>query len=305
MREISGKVVLEGSGDGLTDLAVVAFDVGEQATALFVNGGLEGKPEAQLADHELRRLGSVLTGRRGEFRLNYEDQERGPNLGIVLVAPATDGERCGRIIGTSCGVRQAAAAVEAFTFVVPKRALTPASLGAIKGKPEDPAEGLARLRGIWQEHRGEAPKLSDAFRAKRAALEKRLSEGRAPDRGFRLALSRLAGSEGSSQEPLTFDRDRGRWELGTGTERVELTFEGVAARGFAAPGIEVDREKRVFRLVVGQAEASLTEAAADPGPLMTAALKAGAANGAVPMPTRRDGQGRRKLNAAGRKSTTA
>ena len=96
MREISGKVVLEGSGDGLTDLAVVAFDVGEQATALFVNGGLEGKPEAQLADHELRRLGSVLTGRRGEFRLNYEDQERGPNLGIVLVA--TDGERCGRII---------------------------------------------------------------------------------------------------------------------------------------------------------------------------------------------------------------
>jgi hypothetical protein len=182
--------------------------------------------------------------------------------------------------------------------------MTPASLGAIQAKSQNPAEGLAKLRSIWQEHRSEAPKLSDVFRAKRAALEKRLSAGRPPDRGFRLAFARVAGSEGD-QEPLTFDHERGRWELRTGTRRVKMTFGGVVARGFAAPSIEVDREKRVFRLVVGQAEVSLTEAAADPGSLVTAALKAGAVNAGASVPARRDRGDRSKLNATVRKSTTA
>jgi hypothetical protein len=35
MREITGKLMLQGSGDGLADIAVLAFDVSERAAAPF------------------------------------------------------------------------------------------------------------------------------------------------------------------------------------------------------------------------------------------------------------------------------
>jgi hypothetical protein len=159
MQEITGKIVLQGNGKGLPDITVLAYDVDDQAAKLFDTGDLEGEPESVLGGLGLRRLGSVLSGRRGESRLTYQQGDEsvaGPNLGVVQVAPAADGNfvlaggafvasstyRGGRILQSSCGVLAKAAASEALLFTIPGASLAPA-------RPDD-HKALAELQKQWR-----------------------------------------------------------------------------------------------------------------------------------------------------------
>lgn len=99
---VKGRVVLKGTGTGIQDLLVVIYDIDPSVIGqefIELDDNLDGVIRKQLArswiDFPGDRIGSVLSDRRGEFALPYEDDafkirnkdEKRPDLVLFVLAP--------------------------------------------------------------------------------------------------------------------------------------------------------------------------------------------------------------------------
>jgi len=99
---VKGRIILKGTGTGIQDLLVVIYDIDPSVFGQKlgkVDDSLDGVIREQFArswiDFPGDRIGSVLSGRRGEFALPYEDaafktrneDEKRPDLVLFVLAP--------------------------------------------------------------------------------------------------------------------------------------------------------------------------------------------------------------------------
>src|SRR5262245_38343588 len=123
MNEISGRVVLIGSGAGIRDVLVVVYDVDPKTASE------EGSPSSERVDRTGSasppgdRIGSVLTAADGSFRIAYEDaefrirnpDERRPDLLLEVLAPEqADTDLGSQVLYVSRAVRQDAGRIEQY-----------------------------------------------------------------------------------------------------------------------------------------------------------------------------------------------
>lgn len=198
MNIVEGKIVERESYAPLPDLVVVAYDwdqprVAQQlgldqshlqnlTTAFGADGdGPLRAPELMRFWDELQsdRLGSVLTGEDGTFRLEFEDdlfkrrdpQELRPDLILFVLAPEDTAKRSGplsnhplqRLLHFSYSIRAGAGRIESYMIRLPREALAKAGIpyGANRPRPEDRPQDPDVVAAALENQ----IKLTDALRA--------------------------------------------------------------------------------------------------------------------------------------------
>lgn len=224
MNQVSGKVLLKETNAGIPDLLVEIYDLDPGTQAEEVSGSnnaplvISTTPAISISVPQSNlpgdRLGSVLTGQDGSFKLEYEDadfrrrnaEEKRPDLFLVVRAPEEmDSSSNAAVLHISKDIRQNAGVTETYFIRIPKQTLIAAGLSlptAITLNAEEPEAVIQKVNlsvirqvTLKSELRKTAAKQIATERQRAAKVEKEVE---------RRVLEKLTGVLDSQADRLNY-----------------------------------------------------------------------------------------------------
>ena len=133
MNSVTGRVLRQETGEGVADLVVTVYDVDRDPESKPTTSP---GPRTGVLDRwdDLRgqRLGSVVTGRDGEFALQYGDSDSKADrtdLLLFVTAPERAHDTAGpALLHVSRGIRQSAGRVESYLITLTREVLEQAGV---------------------------------------------------------------------------------------------------------------------------------------------------------------------------------
>lgn len=275
MPAVQGRLLVWETGASLGNLVVELYDADPQSYPAFETGELIGKRPTALRALPLRRLGSAISDRDGQFTIQYPGDDRSPaNLALVVVAPEIAGANgASKILHASCAIRESPGDTEQYVIALAKSALRDSGalpLALVRTTPmQDVANQLDKVRK-GRRQRSAEQQMSTVYRRKVRKLAR--SPDRGPDRGFRLAIP-TSGLGGKVPPPAFQD---GKWvtrtrdgHVGDALDIVVVPDKQPAVQRPSGPiRVRVDRKNRKLRIAVSRAEPPLLMAQEGPGELV-------------------------------------